>query len=63
MIADIHRFLLSWLPQFEKENRSYITVAIGCTGGQHRSVYIAEQLRNAFTGEAMPVQIRHRELM
>ena len=63
MIGDIHRFLVNWLPQFEKENRSYITVAIGCTGGQHRSVYIAEKLREAFSGQAMPVQIRHRELM
>ena len=62
MIQDISTFLRSWLPQFAANNRSYTTVAIGCTGGQHRSVYITErlaaELRQGFSG----VQARHREL-
>jgi UPF0042 nucleotide-binding protein len=63
MIDDIQGFLERWLPHFEKENRSYITIAIGCTGGRHRSVYIAEQLRERFADKDMPLQLRHRELM
>lgn len=63
MIHDIQEFLERWLPHFEKENRSYITVAIGCTGGRHRSVYIAEQLHERFADKDMPLQLRHRELM
>ncbi|MFT5450855.1 MAG: UPF0042 nucleotide-binding protein [Enterobacterales bacterium] len=55
-------FLHTWLPRFETDNRSYMTVAIGCTGGQHRSVYIAEQLSRHFQKERMKVTIRHREL-
>ncbi|MCW3481124.1 RNase adapter RapZ [Neisseriaceae bacterium JH1-16] len=60
MIADIQRHISKWLPAFSQENRSYLTVAIGCTGGQHRSVYIAEQLAEAFADEQ--VLIRHRQL-
>jgi len=55
-------FLHTWLPRFETDNRSYVTVAIGCTGGQHRSVYIAEQLAQHFQKERSKVNIRHREL-
>ncbi|MFT5519791.1 MAG: UPF0042 nucleotide-binding protein [Enterobacterales bacterium] len=55
-------FLHTWLPRFETDNRSYMTVAIGCTGGQHRSVYIAEQLAHHFQKERTKVTIRHREL-
>jgi len=55
-------FLHTWLPRFETDNRSYMTVAIGCTGGQHRSVYIAEQLSRHFQKERTKVNIRHREL-
>jgi UPF0042 nucleotide-binding protein len=55
-------FLHTWLPRFETDNRSYMTVAIGCTGGQHRSVYLAEQLSNHFSKERSKVNIRHREL-
>lgn len=62
MIDEIHRFLKKWLPGFATENRSYFTVAIGCTGGQHRSVYVAEQLRARFASHAFEVQVRHREL-
>ena len=60
MLNDILTFLRHWLPRFRQDNRSYVTVAIGCTGGQHRSVYIAEQLAKAFAGEQ--VLLRHRQL-
>ena len=62
MIDEIHRFLEKWLPGFAAENRSYFTVAIGCTGGCHRSVYVAELLRARFAGGDVSVQVRHREL-
>ena len=55
-------FLETWLPQFAIENRSYLTVAIGCTGGQHRSVYLAEQLAQHFSQQNDRVLVRHREL-
>jgi len=55
-------FLHTWLPRFETENRSYLTVAIGCTGGQHRSVYMAETLAEHFRTEHAKVTVRHREL-
>lgn len=55
-------FLHTWLKRFETNKRSYMTVAIGCTGGQHRSVYIAEQLAQHFQKEHAKVTIRHREL-
>ena len=61
LFADIRDFVAKWLPSFEKDNRSYLTVAIGCTGGQHRSVYIAERLA-AFFKPAERVILRHREL-
>lgn len=62
MTFEIHRFLEKWLPGFAAENRSYFTVAIGCTGGRHRSVYVAERLREQFAGHDVNVQVRHREL-
>jgi UPF0042 nucleotide-binding protein len=55
-------FLHTWLPRFEEEHRSYLTVAIGCTGGQHRSVYLAEMLANQFRETARRVSVRHRDL-
>lgn len=58
---DIRAFVEKWLPSFKGDNRSYLTVAIGCTGGQHRSVYIAEQLAWYF-GVSERVLLRHREL-
>ena len=61
MRDDIHRFIATWLPAYVRDNRNYLTVAIGCTGGQHRSVYLAESLGRAFTGQAR-VLIRHRTL-
>lgn len=62
MYDDISQFLGSWLPSFEANNRSYMTVAIGCTGGQHRSVYISQRLHQSFAPRWKNVQIRHREL-
>ena len=61
MYADIHHFVSTWLPEYARDNRNYLTVAIGCTGGQHRSVYLAERLRRAFTSQYQ-VLTRHREL-
>ena len=55
-------FLDSWLPVFEAENRSYLTIAIGCTGGQHRSVYLIERLAEHLRGHGCDVTLRHREL-
>ena len=61
MVDDIQHFVESWLPYFASSNRTYLTVAIGCTGGQHRSVYVAEQLVKYFEEKHNNVQIRHRE--
>ena len=62
MSKDIAAYLLKWLPSFELNNRSYITVALGCTGGQHRSVYLCEKLSQEFSANYSNVQTRHREL-
>ncbi|MEN9481541.1 MAG: RNase adapter RapZ [Pseudomonadota bacterium] len=61
MRDDIARFVATWLPCFIRDNRNYLTVGIGCTGGQHRSVYIAEWLAREFTNQAR-VLVRHRTL-
>lgn len=61
MYEDIRRFVEDWLPCFLQDNRNYLTVAIGCTGGQHRSVYFAERLARHFTDKNQ-VLVRHREL-
>lgn len=61
MYTDIRDFIARWLPNFVADNRSYFTVAIGCTGGQHRSVYLAEKLARHFEPEQQ-VLLRHREL-
>lgn len=58
----IRNFIETWLPMLEKNNRSYLTVAIGCTGGQHRSVYVAQQLAEHFRYEGHQIQVRHRTL-
>ncbi|KHT62592.1 glmZ(sRNA)-inactivating NTPase [Photobacterium gaetbulicola] len=62
LIYQIRNFIETWLPMLEKNNRSYLTVAIGCTGGQHRSVYITQQLAEYFRYEGHQVQVRHRTL-
>jgi len=62
MFTDIKDFLTRWLPKFEANNRSYITIAIGCTGGQHRSVYLCEKLKLNFNTTSYNVQVRHKEI-
>ena len=61
MRAQISEFLLQWLPSMARDHRAYVTVAIGCTGGQHRSVYLAQTLCTQFAKE-WSTQVRHREL-
>ncbi|AOY91856.1 RNase adaptor protein RapZ [Cupriavidus sp. USMAA2-4] len=62
MAEDIRSYVEKWLPSFIADNRSYLTVAIGCTGGQHRSVYIVERLASYFRAHGN-VLVRHRELV
>ncbi|MDR9467341.1 RNase adapter RapZ [Marinospirillum sp.] len=62
MFDDIRSFVEHWLPRFVESNRSYVAVCIGCTGGQHRSVYLAEKLGQYFQDLHPDVQTRHREL-
>jgi UPF0042 nucleotide-binding protein len=63
MFEDIKKYLSIWLPKFEANNRSYMTIAIGCTGGQHRSVYLCHKLHQYFHTQWDNVLIRHRELI
>jgi UPF0042 nucleotide-binding protein len=62
MLGDIGGFVEDWLPAYVRDNRSYLTVAIGCTGGQHRSVYFVERLAERFR-RAVRVLVRHRGLL
>ncbi|WP_339511421.1 RNase adapter RapZ [Pseudomonas sp. RL_15y_Pfl2_60] len=62
MYQDIHDYLSKWLPRFAASNRAYVTIAIGCTGGHHRSVYIANRLGKALKAQLKNVQTRHRDL-
>ncbi|KAF7775563.1 UPF0042 nucleotide-binding protein [Pseudoalteromonas citrea] len=57
----IQTFVQTWLPHLERNNRSYLTIAVGCTGGQHRSVYLAQTIGESFQRTHPNVQIRHRE--
>jgi UPF0042 nucleotide-binding protein len=61
-LDDLIGFLDKWIPRFEAENRSYLTCSVGCTGGQHRSVYLIEALARHFQGSAYDILLRHREL-
>ncbi len=61
MLADIRNFIADWLPCFIRDNRHYLTVAVGCTGGRHRSVYLTENLVRHFRHDS-PALVRHREL-
>ena len=63
MYADIKHFIDTWVPRFEAQNRSYMTIAIGCTGGQHRSVYLAQKLADSFKEFHANVTVHHRELL
>jgi UPF0042 nucleotide-binding protein len=62
MLRDLTRFFDHWIPTFEADGRSYLTIAIGCTGGQHRSVFLVEKLTEHFRQIGMQVTCRHREL-
>ncbi|HYQ71763.1 MAG TPA: RNase adapter RapZ, partial [Gammaproteobacteria bacterium] len=55
-------FLTTWIPHFKADNRSYLSIAIGCTGGQHRSVYLVERLAEQLSTTVSNVVKRHREL-
>ncbi|MBI6851460.1 RNase adapter RapZ [Pseudomonas lijiangensis] len=62
MFQDIFSYLNKWLPRFAASNRSYVTIAIGCTGGHHRSVYLTERLGQVLQQSLKNVQVRHRDL-
>jgi len=62
LVEDICSFLETWLFEFEKTDRAYLTVAIGCTGGQHRSVYMVEKLSTHFSQKYSDVLVRHQEV-
>lgn len=59
---DIKQFLEKWIPRFAADNRSYLTVALGCTGGQHRSVFLVEYLANQLRDTVKNIQVRHRDV-
>nr|WP_136251845.1 RNase adapter RapZ [Ningiella ruwaisensis] len=61
-IWQVQNLITTWLPHLERNNRSYVTIAIGCTGGQHRSVFVANSLAEAFKATHGDVQVKHREL-
>lgn len=62
LYADICRYLDTWLPRYKDSNRSYMTVGLGCTGGQHRSVYLADRLYRHYREQYPNIHVRHREL-
>ena len=62
MYQDLSGYLDQWLPRFKVNNRSYLTIAVGCTGGQHRSVYMTQKLFRHYESRFNNVQVRHREL-
>lgn len=62
MLADLNGFLSRWIPRYAATNRSYLTIAVGCTGGQHRSVYVCNQLTQQFARQFSNIQVQHREL-
>ena len=62
MIDDVVEFLHKWIPRYQDSQRSYLTVAIGCTGGMHRSVYVAEAIANRLGGAAHAIRTHHNEL-
>ena len=61
-LDDMAHFMQTWAPRFASENRSYLTIAVGCTGGQHRSVYLAEALAARLDSEEYDLLVRHRDL-
>jgi UPF0042 nucleotide-binding protein len=61
-LARLHAFLAYLIPRFKKEGKSYLTVGIGCTGGRHRSVVIANAIGHALSKDGHAVKVRHRDL-
>lgn len=62
MVEDITNYLSKWIPKFSADNRRYLTIGIGCTGGQHRSVFVAEKIYQALTSSGLNVLIKHQQL-
>ena len=62
MYGDIYHFVASWLPDYARDNRNYLTVAIGCTGGRHRSVFTAEQMAKGLREAGFSPTVSHRNL-
>lgn len=62
LLSDLCNFLSRWIPHFEADNRNYVTIGVGCTGGQHRSVYVVEKISEQLQQKINPLQIRHRDL-
>ena len=62
MVEDISKFFVNWTPIFEAENRAYLTVSVGCTGGRHRSVYVVESVRDNIQSKIDQIAVRHREI-
>ncbi len=62
LYADIRAFLLRWLPEVARSQRSYVTIGVGCTGGRHRSVYLADRLARDLRAQFSPVVLHHRDL-
>lgn len=63
LYGDISHYLDNWLPRYREGNRSYLNIALGCTGGQHRSVYLADRLFKHYQTQYPAIHIRHRELL
>ena len=62
MVEDISTFFINWTPVFEAENRAYLTVSVGCTGGRHRSVYVVERVQENIKSRIDQISIKHREI-
>lgn len=62
MIDDISQFFVKWTPVFEAENRAYLTVSVGCTGGRHRSVFVVESVRDKVKSKIDQINVKHREI-
>lgn len=63
LLSDLCAFFKTWIPHFKADNRNYITIGIGCTGGQHRSVYMVEKMAKELQSTIPHVQVRHRDVV